>query len=328
MLREKFSASQFLPDVRRYGVTFFNTVGRALGYILATPPTVHDRDHSLRTVLAPEASPRDSTEFAARFGARVVSGYGSSEGAIVLLPVSTPGALGRPPPGSDIAVVDPDTGEERPSAVYDGKGRLRNPEQAIGEIVRRDGAGAFEGYYRNSKATTERTRGGWFWSGDLGYRDRSGTFFFAGRAGDWLRVDSENFAAAPVERILARFPVAASVAVYAVPDPQSGDQVMATFELRPGNEFEPAVFAAFLAGQDDLGPKWAPRFVRITSAMPVTGNDKLDKRPLRAAAWQTGEPVWWHPPGAPGYRRFTAADASALVDSFAAHGRLALLPGR
>ncbi|MHB8451909.1 MAG: AMP-binding protein, partial [Mycobacteriales bacterium] len=83
VLREKFSASQFLPDVRRYGVTFFNTVGRALGYILATPPTAHDRDHSLRTVLAPEASPSDSTEFAARFGARVVSGYGSSEGAIV-----------------------------------------------------------------------------------------------------------------------------------------------------------------------------------------------------------------------------------------------------
>src|SRR5207302_6641198 len=66
------------------------------------------------------------------------------------------------------------------------------------------GAAGFEGYYNNPEADAERVRNGWYWTGDLGYRDEDGFFYFAGRSSDWLRVDSENFAAAPVERILFR----------------------------------------------------------------------------------------------------------------------------
>ena len=56
VLRRRFSASGFLPDVRRHRATFVNTVGRAVAHILATEPTAHDRDHSLRYVLGPETS--------------------------------------------------------------------------------------------------------------------------------------------------------------------------------------------------------------------------------------------------------------------------------
>ena len=136
--------------------------------------------------------------------------------------------------GVDVAVVDPDTGIECPRARF-GEGRaLLNPEEAIGEIVGRDGLSSFEGYYANPEATAERGRDGWYWTGDLGYRDDEGTFYFAGRTADWLRVDGENFAAGPVERILGRFPGVAAVVVYAVPDPRTGDQVMAALELRRG----------------------------------------------------------------------------------------------
>ena len=94
VLRERFSASAWLDDIRSNGVTFTSTVGRALGYILATPPSTHDRDHRLRSVLAPEASPRDMADFKARFGVTVLSGYGSSEGGIALVPAAKPGSLG------------------------------------------------------------------------------------------------------------------------------------------------------------------------------------------------------------------------------------------
>ena len=80
------------------------------------------------------------------------------------------------------------------------------PSEAIGEIVNKGGLAAFEGYYSNDEANAERTRGGWYWTGDLGYRDEQGFFYFAGRGSDWLRVDGENFAAAPVERIVAAPP--------------------------------------------------------------------------------------------------------------------------
>jgi fatty-acyl-CoA synthase len=236
------------------------------------------------------------------------------------------GALGVPAPGQDLAVVDPDTRDECPRAAFDEHGRLLNAADAIGEIVRRDGGFRFEGYFDNEDATASRVHDGWYWSGDLAYRDDEGVFYFAGRSSDWIRVDAENFAAAPVERILVRHPDVAAVAVYGVPDAVTGDQVMAAVELRAGRAFEPAAFDAFLAEQSDLGTKWSPRYVRIVDRMPVTGADKIDKKPLRAAAWCTTDDVWWRPEPKSEYRLMSDEDVSALEQEFARHGRAGFWP--
>ncbi|MEV5706058.1 AMP-binding protein [Actinoallomurus sp. NPDC052274] len=317
-LRRRFSASGFLPDVRRFGVTYFNYVGRALAYVLATPERDDDADNPLRVAFGTEASARDMARFAERFGCRLVESYGSSEGAISIrkTPDSPPDALGRPSAGADVAVADPVTGEECPRARFGPDGRLCNPDEAIGEIVGR--GVTFEGYYRNPAAEAERLRGGVFWSGDLGYRDADGFFYFAGRAGDRLRVDGENFAAAPVERILSRWPSVVMCAVYPVPDPRTGDQVMAALELDV--PFAPEAFARFLAEQPDLGTKWAPRFVRIVPSMPLTATNKVDKRPLRREAWRAGE-VWWRPGRDLRYEPLTGDARRSLDEQAAAHGR-------
>jgi fatty-acyl-CoA synthase len=325
VLRDRFSASAWLPDVRRHDVTFTATVGRALGYILATSPTPQDREHKLRYVLAPEASPRDMADFYERFGVTVVSGYGSSEGGIMLMPASKPGSLGVAPRGADIAVVNA-AGVECATAQFNSGGRLQNSEQAIGELVRRDPAGSFEGYWKNPEAEAERLRDGWFWSGDLAYRDADGVFWFAGRVGDWLRVDSENFAASPVERIIARYDAAAAVAVVGVPDPLAGDQVMAVIELAAGRTFTPESFAGFLDAQGDLGTKWAPRFVRLAEALPVVGNSKVNKRLLRHEAWLCDDPVWWRPPRTDHFVPMTDDDREKLRLDFDSHGRMGAYP--
>src|SRR5262249_10860422 len=131
-----------------------------------------------------------------------------------------------------------------------------------------------------------------------------------------------------IERIIERHPAVAAVAVYGVPDPVTGDQVMAALELRSGRDFDPDEFAAFLAAQSDLGTKWAPRFVRIVDALPVTGADKVAKLPLRAAAWlaDNGD-VWWRATRDDTYRPMDDNARAALADQFVAHGRTALLPG-
>jgi fatty-acyl-CoA synthase len=290
-LRRRFSASGFLPDVRRFGVTYFNYVGKPLAYILATPEQPDDGHTTLRDVFGNEAPEADRRRFAARFGCTVTDGYGSTEGgtSITWSSDTPPGALGPAPDG--LLVVDPDSGEERPRARLDGNGQLLNGEEAIGELVSTTGRGAFEGYYKNDDAETQRMRNGWYWTGDLGYVDEQGFVWFAGRGTDWLRVDGENLGAAPIERVLGRHPDVVAAAVYAVPDPIVGDQVMAALELRPGATFDPTAFAAFLAAQPDMGTKWSPRYVRIGS-LPMTESNKILKRQLQHEQWHTTDPVW------------------------------------
>src|SRR4029079_16411412 len=103
------------------------------------------------------------------------------------------------------------------------------------------------GYYNADDATAERMRHGMYWSGDLAYQDADGWIYLAGRSGDWLRVDGENMAAAPSERILIRLPVVNLVAVYAVPDENVGDQIMAAVVLNDGASLTPEAFEVFLA---------------------------------------------------------------------------------
>ncbi len=329
-LRRKFSASGFLGDVRRYRATYFNYVGRALAYILATPPTPYDRDNQLRLGFGTEASARDMERFSERFGCQIIESYGSSEGVMsIRRRVDTPPtAIGLPASEAmDVIIADRATGEECPRARFDQHGRVVNGDEAIGEIVSRNGAPSFEGYYHNDGAMADRLVGGWYWSGDLGYRDVDGWFYFAGRASDWLRVDSENFAAAPVERILFRFPGVIMAGVYPVPDSRTGDQVMAALELEEGKGFDPAAFGAFLSEQPDLGTKWAPRYVRIVNDMPLTSTGKINKQPLRREQWVTNDAVWWaEQPGRP-YRALTHGDRAEIRRQFQTHARTHLLQG-
>jgi len=321
VLRRRFSASGFLPDVRRYGVTYFNYVGKPLAYILATPERPDDHENTLSRAFGNEAADQDIERFQKRFGCQVTDAFGSTEGVINVTrtPDMPPGALGRATEG--IRVLDPETGAECPPARFDADRRLLNPDEAIGELVNELGGASFEGYWKNPEASAAQLREGVYWSGDLAYRDEEGFFYFAGRNADWLRVDGENFSAAPVERILTRFSGVALAAVYPVPDVIVGDQVMAALQLLPGESFDAERFASFLEEQPDLGTKWAPRLVRISEALPVTPTNKILKRTLRSQGWECDDPVWWRPEKGDPFRRLTSSDVDEIAAAFAARGR-------
>src|SRR5258705_13372350 len=162
---------------------------------------------------------------------------------------------------------------------------------------------------------------GMYWTGALAYRDADGFLYFADRDFEWLRVDGETFAAAPVERILARYPGGVLAAVYAVPDEEVGDQVMAALQIAEPERFDAAAFDAFLAAQSDLGTKWSPRFVRTTAALPITQTSKVQKRQLRAERWECGEPVFFRAATGEKLRSMTTRDGAALRARFAERGR-------
>jgi fatty-acyl-CoA synthase len=323
--RRRFSASGFLPDVRKFGATFFNYVGKPLSYVLATPEQPDDADNPLWHVFGNEAADLDIDRFAKRFGCRVQDGYGSTEGGANISRVEgmPKGSLGLGPEGT--AILDAETGAELPRARFDEQGRLLNPLEAIGEIVNKNGAAGFEGYYKNDDANSARVRDGYYWTGDLGYRDEAGYFYFAGRDFEWLRVDGENFAAAPIERLIARHPDVVLTCVYAVPDEEVGDQVMATIELKPGATFDPEDFDEFLAEQPDLGTKWSPRYVRIVEKMPTTESQKPMKRQLRHERWDPDAGVYWRPAKNQPLQPMGHADREELRKRFEARDRLTAL---
>lgn len=326
----RFSATRFIPDIREHRITFFNYVGRVLSYILSQPEQETDRDNSLEVVFGSEASPAEVRAFRERFACPDVrEGYGASEGVIRITPVpgSPDNSLGLPAAGVVAEIRDPETGEECPRALFDDAGVLLNAEQATGEIVAIGRGASFEGYYENPGAMADRLKfgGEHFWTGDLGYRDEAGYFYFGGRPADWLRVDGENFGAAPVERILVRFPAFAGAHAFGVPDPKTGDLLMAVVTLKDGQAFDPERFSDFLAEQPDLGAKWRPTFVRVVDAVPTTANGKIDKAPLRAAAWEADD-VWFAPSRTSPYARLTDEQRREIRATFLAAGRENALP--
>lgn len=106
-LARRFSASRFGDDIRRYGVTYMNYVGKPLAYILDTPPRPDDADTTLRAAFGNEAAAKDIPAFAERFGCRVWDACGSTELAIIITRTenSPLESIGEPFPG--VAVYDP-----------------------------------------------------------------------------------------------------------------------------------------------------------------------------------------------------------------------------
>ena len=285
MVPAVFSASGFLDDVRRYGVTYMNYVGKPLAYILATPEKPDDHDNPLRVAFGNEASDRDIAEFGRRFGCTVWDGFGSTENAVIITREDgcPPGSLGKGFPG--VAIYDPDT---RAGVRRRGVRRERRPAQRAtrpwGSWSTPPEAACSAATTRTSRATDERMRHGMYWSGDLAYRDADGWIYFAGRTADWMRVDGENMATAPIERILVRLPSrSAASRSTPVPDEIVGDQIMAAVVLRDGAELDP----------DSSRSSWPPsptchrRRGRATSGSPMTCRRP---RPTRSSSanWSRG----------------------------------------
>jgi len=321
VLKRRFSASQFLPDVREHGVTNFHYVGKALSYVLATPAHPDDADTTLTRADGNEAADLDIARFATRFGCAVHDGFGSTEGGVGVArtPDTPAGSIGRPAPG--IALLHQETSEPVPVARFDETGRLLNADEAIGEMVNTEGRGGFEGYYKNEAADAERMRGGMYWSGDLAYRDEQGFYYFAGRTIEWLRVDGENVGAAPVERLIGRHAWVSQVAVYGVPAPDAGDELMVALKLHQGTVFDPVEFERFLCDQPDLGTKWTPRYVRVATTLPETETNKVLKRVLARERWECADPVWWRDGRTTSYVALDDDGRRRIHDAFAAHGR-------
>ncbi|MEW6268220.1 MAG: long-chain-acyl-CoA synthetase [Thermodesulfobacteriota bacterium] len=305
--RRKFSASEFLPDVRRHGATVFCYVGELCRYLLRTPPTPRDREHRIRLATGPGLRPDIWLEFKNRFGIeRIIDSYGQTEGNVSLQNRrGRVGSCGRCAPFQH---------EQLKLARYDlARGELeRGPDGFLiecevgeaGELLSRVSKAnpmAFDGYA--DPADNERKlvrdcfeKGDvYLRTGDLLRRDRASYYYFVDRIGDTFRWKGENVATMEVEHLLNQSPGVHETAVYGVQVPGTdGRAGMALVVAADGTTFDPATFHAYAAR---VLPAYArPLFVRAAKQLDVTGNFKNRKTRLQAEGFDPRaieDPLWF-----------------------------------
>ncbi len=349
-MRERFSASGFVPDVLAYGVTWWNYVGEPVHYILGAlerqyggdeqrilAEVAGHPDNHLRYALGNGAAPPDIDRFTRWLGLDdMFELYGSTEAAISTFRTR------QDPRGSMGAISDPavvvlnERGEACPPAELGPDGKIANYAEAVGEICRAaPDTALFQGYFDDAAANARKYRDGVYHSGDLGHvlvREGVRYLFFDGRTDDWIRKDGENFSAAQVARLLMEHPDVVLAAAYGVPCAVSDELVMAALKLREGVRFDPVAFFAYCEAQTRQGsmdPKWFPDYLRIVDEFEYTGTQKIlvrnlkqrhfDRRRLPDAA------LFWRRRGDDRFRPFTAADYEALRREFESAERLELL---
>lgn len=349
-IRERFSASSFVPDVLAHGVTYWNYVGEPVHYVLGAIEKQYGGDESrilaevagdprnrFRHAVGNGAAPPDIDRFIRWMGLEdMFELYGSTEAAISTFRKKTDprGSVGEVT-DANVKILDPG-GRECPPAEVAPDGKIRNYEEAVGEICRvAADTGLFQGYYGNPDANASKYRDGVYHSGDLGHivvREGRRFLFFDGRTDDWIRKDGENFSAAQVARILQEAPGVSLAAAYGVPCVVSDELVMAAVQPRPGVRFDAQAFFDYCEHQVTHGGmdrKWFPDFVRVVDDFEFTQTQKILVRHLKAAHYNRrvlpDADLFWRERGDASYKPFTASDYEALRKRFEAAERLHIL---
>lgn len=265
-LAERFSASRFFDDCRKYDVVEFNTLGGMIPILLKQPPRPDDRDHHVRVVASAACPPAAWREFENRFGVRLIEFYGMVDSPGMLLnDVGRVGSMGKPVRDVEFRVVD------------DGDNPL--PPGKVGELVFRHPKGRLSHYHKLPEATEEAYRGGWFHSGDLARMDQEGFFYFCGRKKASIRRRGENISAWEIETVINEHPAVLESAAYAVPSELGEDEVKVSIVLRPGASLSPEQLIGFC--RDRMAYYAIPRFVDFVEELPKTGTQRIQYAALK-----------------------------------------------
>ena len=277
VVKPRFSASEWILDIQRYGATITNSLGVISAFILKQPERPEDKTHRLHTIgVAPNTAELE-VALKERYGVdHVIGMYGMTEVNIPLYTrhgISKRGSRGRVwEEYFELKIVDPDTDEEV----------ARNE---IGEIVVRPKQpyGFMAGYNEMPEKTVEAWRNFWFHTGDAAQMDEDGYVTFVDRIKDCIRRRGENISSFEVEAIIDEHPAVAESAAIAVKSEIAGgeDEVKVVVVLKPGQSL---AYTELMDHCAKRMPRFAvPRFVEFVSELPKTPTSKVRKVQLRNA---------------------------------------------
>jgi len=266
----KFSASKFWDEVRFYNATTFNTIGAMIPILMKQPEKDSDRDNNVRFTLSAACPVDDWEKFENRFGITIYEGYGAVDGGgkgVMNLRTAPIGSIGKPA-GLVYRLVD-----ENMNDVPDG-----TPGELIFESK---GSKKAVEYYKNDKASNEKLKNGWIFTGDLIKRDEKGYLYFVGRNTESMRIKGENVSAYEVEHAILQHPSVLEAAVYAVPSELAEDEIMTSISLVEGHSLNEADLIEFL--QENLAKFAVPRYIKIVEGFLKTETQRIKKKELEEA---------------------------------------------
>ena len=270
VLRERFSVSEFWPDVRRYGATFTMYMGAIIHLLFKQEPRPDDADNTLRAAGGAAAPAEIGGAFRDRFGCELYEVYGMTEiGSATAghMGHTTLGSMGKPFDHLEIEIHD-----EHDNPL---------PPEAPGEIcIRpREPYAIFDGYWHRPEESLRAFRNLWFHSGDLGRMTALGELVYMDRVKDSMRRRGENISSFEVERSVNAHPAVLETAAYPMPSEVTEDEVMVAVVLKPGFALDPAELFGFCA---ETMPRFAvPRYLRFVEELPKTPTARVRKHELR-----------------------------------------------
>lgn len=270
---ERYSASRFWRQVCDHRATVVQSIAMMVRTQLMQPRQPWEKDHRVREVLYYlPVSDQEIAEYQQRFGVRILNSYGNSEclvGAITDLPVGERRwpSIGRVGLGYHARVVD-DEGREGPPGT-EGEIQLRGEP----------GRTLMLGYFEDPEATAAvSTADGWMRTGDVGYQDVDGWFYFVDRSTQMIKRSGENISPARVEAVLTAHPLIADAAVVGIPDPVYDQAVKAVVVPVPGAAVTEQVVRDHCAAH--LAEFMVPTVVEIVDHLPRTRSFKVAKGAL------------------------------------------------
>ena len=272
VLLPRFTASGAYDLLDEHRVTFFGGVPTMYMALLSEP--VRELPALKWCVSGGAPMPAEVLHaFEARFGVTLLEGYGLSETSPVAsftVPVRprTPGSIGYPVPGVEMALVDLD-------------GRFVTTSDTPGEICIR-GHNVMKGYWRNPAATEEAIVDGWFRTGDIGTADVHGAFRIVDRKKDLVIRGGYNVYPREIEEVLHTHPDVAQAAVVGVPHARLGEEVKAVVVLKAGRTLTSTDLVTWCRTR--LAAYKYPRIVEVRERLPLGPTGKVLKNELRAEA--------------------------------------------
>jgi acyl-CoA synthetase (AMP-forming)/AMP-acid ligase II len=276
---DRFHAKTWWKDLVDCRATCVQFQGVIPNILLKLPPVPEERQHQVRFALCAGVEPSQHEAFEKRYGFALVEMWAMSETGRLISDNHEPRAIHTRAFGRSNAYVEMRAVDDNDQEV---------PVNVPGELVIRHSAatprkGFFSGYLKNSEATEEAWRSGWFHTGDAVTRDESGRFYFVDRRKNIIRRSGENIAAAEIEACLTSHEKVKQVAVLAAPDELREEEIMACVIAKfPEDIATPAArdaLARELFGwcYERMAYFKAPGWVLFMDSLPLGTSAKIQK---------------------------------------------------